>query len=209
VQCGASNERAASTPAPLTLPPRIASWLDAVCAAHPQLRVGLTTLARDYVRDHTRWFASGHDATGLVGEDNVFRYRSLSGVALVVNADSQLRDVAQVALAAAVVECPLHVLAQGDQRFALTALDVVRVADEEELLAALDGLAIERVRCLCPPTEALYRMSHRNAWHVELEPPSAFGRIELPRYLKEQAVSVLYHRYGHLGLRAGVARSRH
>jgi RHH-type proline utilization regulon transcriptional repressor/proline dehydrogenase/delta 1-pyrroline-5-carboxylate dehydrogenase len=73
------------------------------------------------------------------------------------------------------------------------------VESEEALAARLEADGIGRIRILGSPGARLRAAAAAAAIHWEDAPVLANGRIELLRYLREQSVSVEYHRHGNLG----------
>jgi hypothetical protein len=72
--------------------------------------------------------------------------------------------------------------------------------DEQRLCAALEATSAERVRCRAPLRARALGIARARGLHVVAAEPTV-SRHELLHGLREQAVSVSYHRYGHLGLR--------
>ena len=72
------------------------------------------------------------------------------------------------------------------------------VESESVLLARLATIAAERVRALTPVSDSLREQLLGLSIGLDTSPISNHGRIELARWLKEQAVSETTHRYGRL-----------
>ena len=88
------------------------------------------------------------------------------------------------------------------------AIEVVTETDAE-LARAMITRQTDRVRYAAPervPLE-IRRAAAEVLQYVADTPPVAQGRVELLWYFQEQSVSVLYHRYGNLGLRSGEPRT--
>jgi len=70
----------------------------------------------------------------------------------------------------------------------------------------LGSIKYERLRWLArhgaAPPDALLRAAAALGCHVSVRPVLASGRYELLFHQREQAISVDYHRYGHLGFRS-------
>ncbi len=193
------------------LPDRVRRVVERLVELAPALESDrLWDLAADFTEVHTQEFASGYDASRLLGEDNLFRYRPLRGLVLIVTAATSAWDMALTALAAVVAECPLEVLSVSDvieadaERLPLfRALAGRAVPDPDALLEHLEVTGAERIRHVGPPNERLLRLAHRRGIHLIWERPLSAPRWELLHYTREQAVSVRFHRYGHLGFREG------
>ena len=71
------------------------------------------------------------------------------------------------------------------------------MTDDTQLAARLGGSQATRLRCLGePPPEDIYRLANKSWVHVMTDPPVTEGRVELRRWVREQAVSRTNHRYG-------------
>jgi len=80
---------------------------------------------------------------------------------------------------------------------------------EAQLAAAIRGDQTDRVRYAAPgraPREIL-EAAHEVCVYVVSVRVSGEGRLEMLWYLREQSVSVDYHRYGNLGRRASEERA--
>lgn len=144
--------------------------------------------AESYARAWRTRFSRGHDASGLLSESNILRYVALDRViARVTTTDGmqaeQLRSAA---------------------RFTGVTLEFSRVDEEPDaelatrLAAFGDGT---RLRLLAPATDALLAAAQAQGVTVDRAPVTAVGDLELPHWLKEQAVSRTMHRYGRLHTR--------
>lgn len=136
-----------------------------------------------------RWWRSvygiGHDPSGLFCESNVLRYRSLPRVALRIGPGADEAAVARVRHAAATCGVPL-VESQHDAE------------SEESFAARLATLDVERVRVVGTVGEALGRAAAGARIHLDADPVTADGGVELRRYLREQVVTRTLHRFGNL-----------
>jgi RHH-type proline utilization regulon transcriptional repressor/proline dehydrogenase/delta 1-pyrroline-5-carboxylate dehydrogenase len=131
-------------------------------------------------------FAVEHDPSGLRAEGNVLRYRPLPhGVVLRVGDDASEEDVS-VALAAA--------------RVAGVGVEVSRrsIEDDDAFAARLADLLADKVRVLGTVPESLRRAAAAAGMPLDDEPVVRHGRIELLRWVREQAVSTTRHRYGNV-----------
>jgi RHH-type transcriptional regulator, proline utilization regulon repressor / proline dehydrogenase / delta 1-pyrroline-5-carboxylate dehydrogenase len=136
-----------------------------------------------------RWWQSvygiGHDPSGLFCESNVLRYRPLPRVALRIGPGADEAAVERVRHAALTCGVPL--------------VESHHATESEEALAArLGTLGVERVRVVGAVGEALRRAAPRARIHVDADPVTADGGVELRRYLREQVVTRTLHRFGNL-----------
>lgn len=140
---------------------------------------------------YERWMAgvgrAEHDATGLLAEHNLFRYRPTSGIAFRFGASATDRQ-RRLAEAAARVT--------GVRLITSEACDEVDTA----FAARLAGHGVERVRLVGLDTDSdqIRRACHALFLPVDDAPPVGAAEIELPRWLREQAVSITAHRHGRL-----------
>ncbi|HYQ01481.1 MAG TPA: proline dehydrogenase family protein [Polyangiaceae bacterium] len=162
--------------------------------------------AAQFLAAHTRWFASACDESQLRGEDNLLSYRPLTSLLVVVDSAMSEPELALIVLAATVTECPLSLVSTStnpahELAVALGASSLeLDAADDQSLCAALETTAAERVRCRAPLSARALAIAQERGLHVVTGAP-VVSRYELLHTLREQAVSVSYHRYGHLGVR--------
>ncbi len=129
-----------------------------------------------------------HDATGLAAERNVFRYRPLGGgVAVRVGVTMSARERAILERAAQLTACPV----------------IWSHADDESpagFAVRLASLGVDRLRLLdaSDPDLVIRRAAHEAGIAVDDARPVGAAEIELPRWLREQAVSTTMHRHGHI-----------
>lgn len=200
--------RAAQTSAPRAsrsvLPERVEALLNLL--RRTQDASALESAAAEFVAAHTRWYASACDESQLRGEDNLLVHRPLTGLLVFADAQMSESELALIALAASVTECPMSLISletSPAQTLAATlgATSVGPDASEEQpLCAALAATPAERVRCRAPLPPRALGIARARGLHVVAAEPTV-SRYELLHSLREQAVSVSYHRYGHLGLR--------
>jgi RHH-type proline utilization regulon transcriptional repressor/proline dehydrogenase/delta 1-pyrroline-5-carboxylate dehydrogenase len=150
------------------------------------------------VRSDAHWwadeFAVDRDPSGLFCEANVFRYRPLPDLVVRVAADAAELDVARVLCAVQRSGSPVTVSVHQDYAGPLGEVDHVR-ASAGEFAATVTGRPPARIRALgsVPVPEALPAAPNVDRRAVVLN-----GRIELARYLREQAVSRTLHRFGNI-----------
>jgi RHH-type proline utilization regulon transcriptional repressor/proline dehydrogenase/delta 1-pyrroline-5-carboxylate dehydrogenase len=79
---------------------------------------------------------------------------------------------------------------------------------DEQLARAMVSHQTDRVRYAAPNRVplAIRKAAAGTLQYIADTPPVAHGRIELLWYFQEQSLSVVYHRYGNLGLRANDIR---
>ena len=174
--------------------------------AAPDAQRFLRASAESYARAWQTHFAIGHDPSGVLGEENVFRYRRCRGVLARADSDESADRLAlaQILLAAVTCGTPLTISLPAAAPWLPDQSGVTVVqesaADLVERLSA--GGGTERLRAWRPLPLAVRAAAHRSGVTVIDAPVLATGRLELRWYLREQTVSRELHRYGNL-IRAG------
>ncbi len=187
-----------------SLPTDVAVRLEQLRACVPDAEAErLTQLAATYLQAHTQCMASAVDPSTVLGEDNLFHYRPLRGLLLITQDGTPEHWIAAFAIAASMVECPLSLLHYGNQpRKVATCLGTKHAVTEQALQTELASTHVERVRSFDTlPASALSILAQRNIALLD-GPLPPLARMELARLMREQSVSVRFHRYGHLGLRS-------
>jgi len=173
-----------------------------------------------YERSQRAEFGAEHDHFRLVGQDNVRRYLPVGSVRVRIHpADSAFEIFARIC-AAHIAGCRVAVSVPPglDRRVvdlaeALTetwagAIEFLEEGNAELAQAIREGQA-NRVRYAMPertPTMVLEAGNEAGGCVIS-RPVSAEGRLELLWYLHEQSISIDYHRYGNLGMRADEERA--
>lgn len=163
------------------------------------------------VAGYRTWWAAraarGEDPSGLRAERNELRYRPLPApVVLRIDGATPAAQIARAQAAARAVGAELHVSVaptDGGRGAGLTGADVGAEASvptvtepDAELAARLHRYS--RLRLLTGAGDRLRRAAH--AAHVAIDdaPIAAVPAIELPRWLRAQAISETMHRYGNV-----------
>jgi len=144
------------------------------------------TAETDY---HAAWkehFAIEHDPSALKCESNAFRYRPCRGVILRLDERDE-KAVERAQLAARLTGASL-------------TISVRREESDAQFMARLPHLTkkAEFLRTLTAPTDEVLSAAQATGLNWINAPVLANGRIELARWLREQAVSETRHRYGQL-----------
>ena len=138
----------------------------------------------DFDRQWDEIFSKPSDPTQLRCESNQLRYRPARGVILRLDVDDT-RSRALAKKAALRCRTPLH----------------VSIASEEsdpQFIARLPHLAesTEILRTITTPSDAVLQAAYAAGLNWIQAEVCADGLVELPRWLREQAVSTTLHRYG-------------
>ena len=163
-------------------------------------------------------FGREHDHTMLVGQDNIRRYLPAGAVRVRLDEGDSTFEIFARVCAARTVGCQITVSSPPEYgSSALTLLDeltdlwggAIEFVEEtdEELAAVIAAGGTDRVRYAGEraPDSVLASVGETGVY-VARAPVLACGRIELMWYVKEQSISVNYHRYGNLGERTGERR---
>lgn len=144
-----------------------------------------------------------YDPTGLLGEANWFRYRPCRGILCRAEANLDPTALCQVALAARTCSAKLTVSLPPDVTgwSWLNQVDNFCVIQETEevLINRLHQYhEYDRLRLISPISTALRQAVNQAGLGVVDAPVVANGRLALRYYLREQAMSHTYHRYGNI-----------
>ena len=134
-------------------------------------------------REH---FSQAHDPSALRCESNVFRYRRSRGVILRLDAPDATAEML-ARLAAELCDLPLEISRAGEESDADFSARLPELSERAEFL-----------RTFIPPCDDVLRAAYAADLNWIDAPLSANGRLELTRWLREQAVSETLHRYGNI-----------
>jgi RHH-type proline utilization regulon transcriptional repressor/proline dehydrogenase/delta 1-pyrroline-5-carboxylate dehydrogenase len=128
-------------------------------------------------------FATEHDVSELRSESNRLRHVPVAHVAVRTGPDTPDGSLEAARSAAAIVGATVTVFHTDD-------------VTDDELATRLDGLDVDRLRALTPIGDALAAAAHARDIAVDRVPTSPDGMLELPHWVREQAISETKHRYG-------------
>ena len=134
----------------------------------------------------TAWadrFSIDLDPSALRCESNILRHHRLDGV--VVRAELTGPEHDMLALAAETTGTPV-------------IWSDPREESDAQLAERLPSLGVERLRLLAEASPELLAAAHTAGIAVDRQPVTDIGAVELPHWLKEQAISVTRHRHGRL-----------
>jgi RHH-type proline utilization regulon transcriptional repressor/proline dehydrogenase/delta 1-pyrroline-5-carboxylate dehydrogenase len=139
----------------------------------------------DYQRIWNDYFTEEHDPTGLACESNVLRYRPLDLVIVRTNDDANTEaDLLRAAAQTAGVALEFSTLEK---------------ESDEQLAARLSSQTGEvRLRLLINTTDDVLKAAHTAGVTIDDSIVTGIGRLDLLRFVKEQAISQTMHRYGRL-----------
>jgi RHH-type proline utilization regulon transcriptional repressor/proline dehydrogenase/delta 1-pyrroline-5-carboxylate dehydrogenase len=175
----------------------------------------LASALQDYDRFASQEISQIHDTLKLVGQDNLRRYRPMSQLRIRLSSqDSQLYLLAQAAVVAAtgargtmskppgVLDHQVELMEKLTDAWAVN-LEFIEETNEE-LVEAISGCQVERLRYSCPEVvpSMVRKAANEKMVYIADQPFSGMGRVDLMWGVREQSISVDYHRYGNLGQRA-------
>ena len=146
--------------------------------------VALNAAAANYAEAWKQHFSVAHDPSGLQCEANTFRYRPAQGVVLrLQEADATTLELARLAALTAGVRLEVSVASR---------------ETEAAFIARLPSLAAscEFLRTVAPVSDAVLLAAYEAGLNWIDAPVVGEGRVELTRWVREQAVSQTLHRYG-------------
>ena len=149
----------------------------------------------------------------LRGQDNILRYLPAGNVVVRVHRDDSLFDVLARVAAGRIAGCRISIslppelvvsipdFLESSQGMELTGGSKVLRQSDADLIQTVPNL--DRIRYAAPDRVPLevYSAAAKHGVHVARDRVMMEGRLELLHYLKEQSISVNYHRYGNLGER--------
>ena len=164
------------------------------------MRESLARAACQYGHAVRSYFALRHDPCALLGERNELIYVPCSGLTVRAAPGAELPSVLQMCIAAVSVGAQPTLSLHPELAWKLPKLPGCRVITEttEALSERIASGEVMRVRISGALEPALRAPAAASGTHLAPEPVLAAGRIELLHYVREQAVSYAYHRYGSL-----------
>lgn len=156
-------------------------------------------------------FSISHDHQRLQGEDNLFYYLAAPLTLRVQRGDKRV-DLYRVCAAALTCKTPLEISGEPqaiEQLFGSFSTPGLTLLSESEsaFIERMRDKKMPRVRLLSMPTPFVQTSLAKMGACLLMAPVMANGRVELPQYLREIALSISYHRYGNLGMREGEVRA--
>ena len=145
----------------------------------------------DYHEQWHQYFSIAHDPGALRCESNRFRYRPRRGVIVRLPAQDRL-TLGLLASLSSLTGVPVicsHADEEDDAEFA-ARLTRIAVETGAEIFRSIDPGR--------PPADKILRGVHDAGLNWIDAPLSTRGRIELPRWMREQSVTETRHRYGNI-----------
>ena len=159
--------------------------------------------AANYAFYWKHYFSLSHDPSQVLGEDNFLRYIPRQNVNIRLSPDDEALDVLRVLAAADICGAELIVSSPLSLPFKHSR---VLVEDEQHFMFRMKAQRLKRIRFFSKPELSMFKFLTGVGSYITVQPVLANGRVELLRYLREQSLSIAYHRYGNLGEREGELR---
>jgi RHH-type proline utilization regulon transcriptional repressor/proline dehydrogenase/delta 1-pyrroline-5-carboxylate dehydrogenase len=155
----------------------------------------------DYRKSYDTIFSQINDVSGIIGEDNQFRYIPAMGLALRVRCKDDLGKILMVAAAVEIVGASIDVSISPefkDKAVLKSLFSTSRIENKESFNQRAP--TFKRLRlCGGQTSEDYYTYAAAKGVCIADKAPLQCGRLELLNYLQEQSITTVYHRYGNLG----------
>ncbi|EAK0804971.1 aldehyde dehydrogenase family protein [Campylobacter lari] len=170
----------------------------------------IKAMARSYAYHAKHEFASAKDYVNIRGEDNFFSYTKVKNIAYRVHKDDSLKDILGVILAASVLNIDLILSYDEHEKIDLVQKINQKISSKTLFLKESKENFIskiadyERIRyfALLDVNDEIFIKAASCAKIIANAKPLMNGRFELLLYHNEKALSISFHRYGNLGIRA-------
>jgi RHH-type proline utilization regulon transcriptional repressor/proline dehydrogenase/delta 1-pyrroline-5-carboxylate dehydrogenase len=153
-----------------------------------------------YAQAFRNHFKQNHDPSAIQGESNVFRYVPCAHMTLRCGADADFATAMLACLAALSAGVAPLVSRPPSLVWPVATLPGCDslVETDDVLCERIRSGAVERVRHIGSLPDKTRAVAADSGVHIASGPVLLAGRLELLHYLREQAVSNAYHRYGSL-----------
>ncbi len=167
-------------------------------------------MARSYAFHYKNEFSVSKDYVKIRGEDNLFSYTNIKNMVFRLCGDESLRDILGVILAANLAKVDLSISYEDHKKLDIVKEIVKNIGAKVLFLQESKDRFIEkiqdyeRIRYLAKPSkeDEIYIKAASLAKIIIRDKPLINGRFELLNYFNEKSLSISFHRYGNLGIRA-------
>ncbi|EDO8877989.1 aldehyde dehydrogenase family protein [Campylobacter coli] len=167
-------------------------------------------MAKSYAYHYRNEFSVSKDYVNIRGEDNLFSYTKIKNLAFRVCENDNLQDILGVIIATNILNIPLSVSYEENAKISLVkelckAINLnLEITNESKAKFVSRLKNFERIRYhgKVSVEDEIYQEAAKEAKIIIREKPLLNGRFELLFYHNEKALSVSFHRYGNLGIRA-------
>lgn len=170
----------------------------------------IVAMTESYAYHFQMEFSKAKDYVNIRGEDNLFSYTKIKNMAYRVHENDSLQDILGVIIGSNIAKVDLAIsynnnaiIQQSKEICSLLKLNVNFIEETKEKFV-LSIPQYERIRyfALEDSDDEIYIESAKYAKIIAREKPMLNGRFELLVYFNEKSLSVSFHRYGNLGVRA-------
>lgn len=171
-----------------------------------------TLMAKSYAYHYKHEFSVARDYVNIRGEDNLFSYTRIKNLAFRVCEQDSLQDILGVIIGCHTLGLSPLVSHDSAQSSIIKELKKICKAvdlgadfveeNEEQFIAKISKFERIRYHAKADKNSPLYQATAKEAKIIIRDKPLLNGRFELLFYHNEKALSVSYHRYGNLGIRA-------
>ncbi|EOD6325961.1 proline dehydrogenase family protein [Campylobacter upsaliensis] len=169
-------------------------------------------MAKSYAYHYKHEFSVAKDYVNIRGEDNLFSYTRIKNLAFRVCEQDSLQDILGVIIGCHTLGLSPLVSYDSTQSSIIKELKKICKAvdlgadfveeNEEQFIAKISKFERIRYHAKADKNSPLYQAAAKEAKIIIRDKPLLNGRFELLFYHNEKALSVSYHRYGNLGIRA-------
>lgn len=167
-------------------------------------------MAKSYAYHHRNEFSVSKDYVNIRGEDNLFSYTKIKNLAFRVCENDNLQDILGVIIAANILNIPLSVSYEENDKISLVkelckAINLnpeITNESKAQFVSRLKNFERIRYHGKVSVEDEIYQEAAKEAKIIIREKPLLNGRFELLFYHNEKALSISFHRYGNLGIRA-------
>ncbi|EAJ4502285.1 aldehyde dehydrogenase family protein [Campylobacter upsaliensis] len=169
-------------------------------------------MAKSYAYHYKHEFSVARDYVNIRGEDNLFSYTRIKNLAFRVCEQDSLQDILGVIIGCHTLGLSPLVSYDSTQSSIIKELKKICKAvdlgadfveeNEEQFIAKISKFERIRYHAKADKNSPLYQATAKEAKIIIRDKPLLNGRFELLFYHNEKALSVSYHRYGNLGIRA-------
>lgn len=166
-------------------------------------------MAESYAYHYENEFSLAKDYVHIRGEENLFSYTKIKNLAFRVCKEDSLQDILGVILAANTAgvallisyeEANLEKIKEICQKTNLKARFLQE--SQESFLQKIPSYERIRYHAKAAMQDRIYKEAAKEAKIIIRDKPLLNGRFELLFYHNEKSLSISYHRYGNLGIRA-------
>lgn len=171
-----------------------------------------TLMAKSYAYHYKHEFSVARDYVNIRGEDNLFSYTKIKNLAFRACEQDSLQDILGVIIGCHTLGLSPLVSYDSVQSSIIKELKKICKAvdlgvdfveeNEEQFIAKISKFERIRYHAKADKNSPLYQAAAKEAKIIIRDKPLLNGRFELLFYHNEKALSVSYHRYGNLGIRA-------